>query len=107
MQGLLLAQHLVIGWLSAIPLLLFWRWTIPRPIGLSDGLLYGALYYVAINAVGLPLSFGDVFPWQLGWNYVYPSLVVHLVFGLSIAVTARSRAWPAAGFIPLTQKGST
>lgn len=54
-----------------------------------DGLAYGLLYYVVVNAVALPWLFGDAFPWQLGWGYVYPSLVVHLVFGLSIAVTAR------------------
>ena len=105
LQVLLLVQHLVIGWLSALPLLLFWRWTSPPSPSLTDGLLYGALYYLAINALALPAIFGDAFPWQLGWSYVYPSLVVHLVFGLSIAVTAR--AWPDPGFIPVRQKVST
>ena len=89
MQVLLLIQHLVIGWLSAVPLLLFWLWRSPREIRLADGLVYGAMYYVLVNAFALPLVFGDPFPWQLGWAYVYPSLIVHLVFGLSLAVTAR------------------
>jgi len=107
MQVLLLVEHLVIGWLSAVPLLLFWRWTSPRSPSLADGLIYGALYYLAINALALPAIFGDAFPWQLGWSYVYPSLVVHLVFGLSIAVTTRSRAWLDLDFIPVRQKVST
>ena len=104
MQGLLLVQHLVIGWLSAIPLLLFWKSTFPRPVSVTDGLLYGALYYLTINAFALPLSFGDAFLWRLGWLYVYPSLVVHLVFGLSIAVTAQWSAWPSSGFNPSITK---
>ena len=89
MQALLLAQHLVIGWLSAVPVLLFWLWRAPRVIHLVDGLVFGALYYGAINALALPWLFGDPFPWQLGLASIYPSLVVHLVFGFSIAVTAR------------------
>ena len=89
MQALLLGQHFVIGWLSALPLLLFWMWRSPRPIYLADGLVFGALYYISVNALALPWMFGDSFPWQMGWVYVYPSLVVHLVFGLSVALTAR------------------
>ena len=102
-QALLLVQHLVIGWLSALPLLLVWRWTSPRSPSLADGLLYGALYYLSINALALPTIFGDAFPWQLGWSYVYPSLVVHLVFGLSLAVTARP-GQSNPGFTPIRQK---
>ena len=89
MPVLLLVQHFVIGWLSAVPLLLFWLWRAPRAIRMSDGLLYGLAYYLAVNALALPWLFGDAFPWQLGWSTIYPSLVVHLVFGVSIAVTAR------------------
>ena len=97
MQALLLMQHLVIGWLSAVPLLLFWLWRSPRGIRLVDGLVFGGIYYVAVNAFALPQVFGDPYPWQLGWAYVYPSLVVHLVFGLSIAVTARFFGFPRKG----------
>ena len=107
MQVLLFVQHLVIGWLSAIPLLLFWRWVSPRPVHLSDGFLYGALYYAAVNALALPAIFGDAFPWRLGWSYVYPSLVVHLVFGLSLAVTARPVRQAHPGVTRLNQKRSS
>ena len=89
MPVLLLVQHFVIGWLSALPLLMFWLWRAPQAIRLGDGLLYGLAYYLAVNALALPWLFGDAFPWQLGWNTIYPSLVVHLVFGVSIALTAR------------------
>lgn len=41
MQALLLGQHFVIAWLSALPLLLFWMWRSPRPIYLADGLVFG------------------------------------------------------------------
>ena len=89
MPVLLLVQHFVIGWLSALPLLMFWLWRAPRAVRLGDGLLYGLAYYLAVNALALPWLFGDAFPWQLGWSTIYPSLVVHLVFGVSIALTAR------------------
>jgi hypothetical protein len=95
MQGLLLAQHLVIGWLSALPLLLFWLWRTPALIRIRDGLVFGALYYLVVNALMLPWLFHDTYPWQLGLAFVLPSLIVHLVFGLSIALTAR-----AFGFLP-------
>ena len=94
MQLLLLAQHLLIGWVSAVPLLVFWLWRSPRAIRLADGLVFGALYYVAVNALALPWAFGDPYPWQLGGAYIYPSLVVHLVFGISIALTARAFGFP-------------
>jgi len=89
MPVLLLAQHFVIGWLSALPLLLFWLWRAPWTILISEGVLYGLVYYLAVNALALPWLFGDAFPWRLGWSTIYPSLVVHLVFGVSIALTAR------------------
>ena len=90
MQLLLLAQHLLIGWFSAVPLLMFWLWRSPRAIRLVDGLVFGAVYYVFVNALALPWTFGDPYPWQLGWAYIYPSLVVHLVFGIAIALTAKA-----------------
>jgi len=87
--GVLLVQHVVIGWLSALPLLLilvrFQRLGAPAAIGA----VYGLVYYVALNSLALPLFFGDPTPWESGLNVIYPSLVVHVVFGLCIGLTAR------------------
>ncbi len=86
---LLFAQHLVIGWVSAVPLLLFLARTEGRCSPVLAGAGYGALYYVAVNSLALPLAFGEPTPWSLGASFVYPSLIVHLVFGVSIGLTAQ------------------
>lgn len=94
---LLLAQHFVLGWLSALPLLWALRHVPAQRSRLAWGAAYGAAYYVALNSLALPLAFGDPTPWVLGWQVVAPSLVVHLVFGLCVAWTARPAAVRAAG----------
>lgn len=38
-----------------------------------------------VNALTLPLYFGDTLPWILGPATVLPSLAVHLLFGLVVA----------------------
>lgn len=89
---LLFTQHLVIGWLSALPLVWllmqspFKNWS--RAAAAGVGAVYGAGYYVAVNALALPLFFADPLPWALGVAVIAPSLVVHLIFGASIAFTA-------------------
>lgn len=87
--AVLLAQHLVIGWLSALPLLLilvrFQGFAAPAVIGAA----YGLAYYVAVNSLALPLFFGDPTPWQSGLDVIYPSLLIHVVFGMCIGLTAR------------------
>ena len=85
-------QHLVIGWVSALPLLvmlIYWR-RFNAPIYL--GALYGLAYYLIVNSLALPWVFGDVTPWQLGFDTMYPSALVHLVFGASIGFTAKKFA---------------
>lgn len=93
---LLFAQHLVLGWLSALPLLLVLvlplRALATRRARLVVSAAYGAGYYAAVNALGLPWFFGDPSPLLLGWPVVYPSLVVHVVFGLVIGLAS-------AGFV--------
>ena len=86
---LLLVQHFVLGWLSALPLLLLFAWPAAASRPLVSGGLYGLAYYLLVNSLGLPLMFGDPLPWQLGLTTVMPSLVVHLVFGLGVGWAAR------------------
>lgn len=88
---LLFAQHLVIGWLSAVPLLLLFGITqAMSPI--LVGTMYGIAYYVLVNSLALPLIFGDTMPWQMGLEFILPSLIVHIVYGASIGFTARGYA---------------
>lgn len=91
-RPLLFAQHLVIGWISALPLLVIMVRLHKLSAPISIGAAYGVAYYVAINSLALPIFFGDPTPWQLGFNFIYPSLLVHIVFGASIGFTARKFA---------------
>lgn len=81
----LFIQHLALGWISALPLIALLPHLRNLKQRLGAGTLYGALYYVAINSLALPLYFGDTLPWLLGPATVLPSLAVHLVFGLVVA----------------------
>lgn len=92
--GLLLLQHFIIGWLSTWPLLIAMRAMsgASRSRHLLLGLAYGAGYYALLNSWLLPRAFGDALPWTLGVFTVLPSLVVHLVFGLSIGWTGFAHA---------------
>ena len=53
---------------------------------------YGDAYYVAVNSLALPLYFDDRTRWQLGWSTIYPSLIAHTAFGLSIDLISRHSA---------------
>lgn len=86
---LLFAQHIVIGWVSALPLLLILLRTSARQWPLLAGAVYGATYYVAVNSLALPLYFNDPLPWQLGASTVLPSLIGHVIFGAVIGLTSR------------------
>lgn len=85
-------QHMIISWSAAVPLLILLA--SPGAGGRSRrialGAAYGAAFYVAVNSLALPLLFGDPTPWALGFETVYPSLVIHLVYGAVLAATARS-----------------
>lgn len=85
----LFLQHLVIGWVSALPLLLILVRLRGRVAPMTVGAAYGLAYYVVVNSFALPLFFGDSTPWQLGFSYIYPSVFIHLVFGISIGFTSR------------------
>lgn len=86
---LLFMQHLVIGWISTLPLLILLMLTSVGRRSLFAGAVYGAAYYVVVNSLALPLYFGDQTPWQIGWTTIYPSLIGHVIFGMSIGLTSR------------------
>lgn len=86
---LTIALHLVISWIAAAPLLLMLGRFADRRVRIFVGFLYGAAFYAVVNSLALPIAFGDPTPWELGFATVYPSLVVHLVYGTVIALTAR------------------
>lgn len=95
--AVLFVQHLVVGWVSAFPLLLILQRLgghVPR---LVLGAFYGAGYYVVVNSLALPLAFADPTPWESGFSVIYPSLLVHIVFGVSIALTARKFVSSSSG----------
>lgn len=82
-------QHMAISCIVALPLLVLLCLVDGRGRRLLVGGLYGAAFYVAVNSLALPLLFHDSTPWELGWPVVYPSLVVHLVYGVAVAMVAR------------------
>jgi hypothetical protein len=104
------AQHLVISVLAALPLLLLferffaWKveWRAERRTRALIGTAYGAGFYVAMNSLALPIAFGDPTPWTLGFETVYPSLTIHLIYGAVLGGTARAvpRALAPAAAVP-------
>lgn len=84
------AQHLLISCVAAIPLLLVFSRIDGRPTRLLVGALYGAAFYVVVNSFALPLYFGDRTPWELGVETVYPSLAIHVVYGIVLGATVRA-----------------
>ena len=83
-------EHFLISWMVAVPLLLVLLWTFKRISALLVGSLYGIVFYVIMNSLALPWFFGDPTPWQLGFETIYPSLLVHTIYGLSVALTSRA-----------------
>jgi uncharacterized membrane protein YagU involved in acid resistance len=90
-------QHLAISWVVAVPLLLLLGGFPRKRDRLLIGLAYGAAFYVTVNSLALPFAFGDPTPWRLGFRVVYPSLLIHLVYGVTVALLARpgARNWPS------------
>ena len=85
-------QHLAISWVAAVPLLLLLGRCSRKRDQLLVGLAYGAGFYVAVNSLALPFAFEDPIPWRLGVAAVYPSLLIHLVYGFTVALLARPAA---------------
>jgi hypothetical protein len=88
---LVFVQHLVISVIAAAPLVWLLTRIRGRPARILLGTLYGALFYALVNAWALPQLFGDPSPLALGFEVVYPSLVIHVVYGLVLGRVTRPR----------------
>jgi uncharacterized membrane protein YagU involved in acid resistance len=98
--GLFALEHFVISWSASLPLLLLLLVAHRRvPVWLV-GALYGTGFYLLVNSLALPWLFGDPTPWELGWNVIYPSLSVHIVYGVSVALASRVRLLEKRGIKP-------
>ncbi len=85
----LFIQHIVLGWISALPLVVFVLYSHSRRSPVLLGAVYGAMYYVLVNSLALPLFFEDELPWTLGIPTILPSLVTHIVFGAVVGAFCR------------------
>ena len=83
----LVAQHFVIGWSLALPPLRLFGW-LERFPRIFVGAAYGFIAWLALNSLALPIVFGRPTPWQLGSAAIWPSLLVHLVYGVSMWFSA-------------------
>ncbi|MEZ4518936.1 MAG: hypothetical protein R3C44_19660 [Chloroflexota bacterium] len=89
---LFVVEHFIISWTVAVPLLCALLWLKGRVPGIWLGILYGVGFYIIMNSLLLPILFNDPTPWSLGFEVIYPSLIVHLIYGLVIW-------WVSRGFV--------
>lgn len=91
-----LVFHGLVSISLAIPFVAFARWR--GGARLAAGALYGGSSWAVLNATLLPLWFGRPTGWSLGFAAIWPSLVVHLVYGVVLAaVTSRVARTPTLG----------
>jgi uncharacterized membrane protein YagU involved in acid resistance len=87
----LFVEHFLISWALAVPIV----WLMSRRPRVSVtimGLAYGAAIWVLINSLALPFAFDRPTPWEIGWPAIWPSLTVHIVYGIALShAVARSR----------------
>lgn len=81
-------EHLLISVAMSVPFVAAaTRWPGAHPLARGTG--YGVLAWLSVNSFALPAAFGRPSPWALGLNAIWPSLLVHVVYGLALgAVTA-------------------
>lgn len=84
----LAVEHFLISWVMALPLVAVLAWR-RRASPLLLGSLYGAGVWLIVNSLLLPMAFGRLSPWRLGWPAIWPSLTVHVVYGAVAAIVAR------------------
>jgi uncharacterized membrane protein YagU involved in acid resistance len=88
-------EHLLISVAMALPLVVLVGRTARRS-PLLLGALYGAAVWLVVNSLLLPAAFGRPTPWRLGWSAIWPSLMVHVIYGTVAAMVAGRSSRPAA-----------
>lgn len=64
------------------------RWSSGQALAWGAG--YGAVIWLVVNSLVLPVVFGEATPWELGFAAVWPSLLVHVIFGAVVEALARA-----------------
>lgn len=85
-------EHLAISAAMAVPFVVVatgWPGRLRRHL-LSFGAGYGALSWLAVNSFTLPVAFGRPTPWAVGFDAIWPSLLVHVLYGLALGAVV---AW--------------
>lgn len=81
----IMLQHMFISWSFAMPLffaLRFFNINSTRKYLLA-GSFYGAGIWLFFNSLLLPIAFGRETPWAIGLQASWPSLGVHIIYGLA------------------------
>lgn len=76
----LLAVHAAVSIALALPIA--WCATRSRIAGWKWGVAWGIGGWLVLNTWLLPLAFGRPSPWASGANALWPSFVVHVVYGV-------------------------
>ncbi len=82
----LFVEHLLIGWMAALPLVMGIRHITRAPA--TIGAIYGAAMWLGVNALALPAAFEKPTPFAAGWTAIWPSLLVHVIYGAVTAAVA-------------------
>lgn len=88
---LLALEHVVVS-LAMAALLVVGLHRIRHRAAVAIGLLYGGSAWLIVNSLALPAAFGQPTPWQIGPSAIWGSLIVHLTFGLVVALVSRREA---------------
>lgn len=83
----LFALHAVISVALAVPFVAVTRCR--GGAGPALGAAYGVASWAVLNATLLPLWYGRPTAWALGFAAVWPGLLVHLIYGITLGLVAR------------------
>ncbi len=81
-------EHFSISWWMAVPLAALTQRTIGKA-PFWTGVAYGAAIWLVLNSLALPFVFARPTPWTLGWTAIWPSLLIHVLYGAVTLMTLR------------------